>query len=391
MFLRWRYLVVVFALGVVASCATVRGARDAVVYYSQAIHGQLGVLAGRRSIDRVIGDPATDETLSRQLKLVKELTAYAATELALPVKGRYDSYVDWQDSALVWNVIAAPEFSVDPVRRCYPVVGCVPYRGYFSKRMAEREASRFEADHDVIVSGAAAYSTLGWFKDPVVSTFVFRHDASLAELIFHELAHGVVYVKGDAGFNEAFATFVGREGASRWLATRGGESIDWERRSRAEIAFYAFLRERRRQLAEVYASDLSETDMRARKEIEIDGIHACYDANREALGEGLFDGFMAVRLDNARLALLSTYHRLVPQFDSLFRSLDGDWSLFYARVVELDDASFEERREALRSVHEDVTAGSAEKDEDRGRDDHGTDEVQCEAFAGHALRRHATG
>ena len=388
---RWRYLAVAVLVLLVASCATVRGARDAVVYYSQAVHGQLGVLAARRAIDKVLVDPATDEALVRQLRLVKQLTAYASTELDLPVDGRYGSYVDWQDSALVWNVIAAPEFSVEAVRRCFPIVGCVPYRGYFSRRMADREAERLESDHDVIVAGAAAYSTLGWFKDPVVSTFVHRREGSLAELIFHELAHGVVYFKGDAGFSEAFATFVGREGASRWLAANGGESIDWEQRAEQEIAFYAFLRERRAGLAEIYASGDSPGEMRARKEAEIDAIHACYDANRERLGDGLFDRFMETRLDNARLALLSTYHRLVPQFDSLFRSLEGDWSRFYARVIELDKNAYDERREALRLVHEESVGNSAEEDEDRRRDDEGADQIQCEPLARHPLGRHATG
>ncbi len=388
---RWRYLAVAVLVLLMASCATVRGARDAVVYYSQAVHGQLGVLAGRRAIDKVLADPATDEALIRQLRLIQQLTIYASSELDLPVDGRYGSYVDWRDSSLVWNVIAAPEFSVEAIRRCFPIVGCVPYRGYFNRGMAEREAERLESEHDVIVAGAAAYSTLGWFKDPVVSTFVYRREGSLAELIFHELAHGVIYVKGDAGFNEAFATFVGREGASRWLAAQGGETIDWARRSEQEIAFYAFLRERRARLAEIYASGASRDEMRARKEGEIDSIHACYDAHRERLGAGLFDGFMETRLDNARLALLSTYHQLVPQFDSMFRSLDGDWSRFFARVIELDDFSYDERRSALQAVHDEISGGSAEEEEDRRGDDPGADQIQCEPLARHALGRHAAG
>jgi len=222
------------------------------------------------------------------------------------------------------------------------------YRGYFARADAEREAARLAVDHDVHVSGAAAYSTLGWFDDPVLSTFVGYDDAALADLIFHELAHGVVYVRDDSAFNESFAGFVGNAGALRWLAANGGDVAGYRARLADDRAFAEFLAAWRRRLADLYRQPVSDESKRQLKAQAFAAMRACYRTVAPRLGGGRFDAAMARPFNNARLALVGAYADLKPDFAGLLRRSDNDWARFYAAVRKLADLPSAARIRALR-------------------------------------------
>ena len=239
----------------VGAVALLQAGCETVGYYGQAIRGQTGLLLAREPVDDLLADPATDAALRQRLGVARDLLDFADGELGLEVGGRYGSYVALDRDAVVYNVFASPPFALTPVRWCFPIAGCVSYRGYFSEAAAQAKADELaEAGLDVHVGGASAYSTLGWFDDPLLSTFIERDDAALADLLFHELAHGVLYVPGETAFNESFATFVGREGTRRWLSARGEDAAleQWRARNARRARFVAAVLELRAGLAEDY-------------------------------------------------------------------------------------------------------------------------------------------
>ena len=337
-----RWLCVALATAVllmaVSGCASVR-------FYAQAALGQATLMLARRDTDTVLADPATAPTVAAKLRLVARLLRFAEAELDLPVGGRYGSFVD-SDSVLLWNVVAAPEFDVAAVPRCYPVVGCAVYRGYFSLAAAEREAARLGVDHDVHIAPVAAYSTLGWFNDPILGSFLHYDEANLAELIFHELAHSVVYVKGDSAFNESFATFVGRAGAMAWLEHTGADAGNYVAGVAAADSYGQFLGRWREHLATLYGRRVTDDAKRQLKAAAFAAMRACYRRQRARLGNGRYDRAMATPYNNARLALVATYEDLKPAFEGLFNDV-GDWPAFYAEVKKLASVPKSERHAAL--------------------------------------------
>ena len=315
-------------------------------FYAQAAAGQASLLLARQDAAALIEDPATEPALARRLRLVADLLRYAEGELALPAAGRYRHYVE-VDGYPVWTVVAAPEFAVEALRRCYPVIGCAVYRGYFSRRRAEREAARLALGNDVTVGGAAAYSTLGWFDDPVFSNFLGYDDAALADLLFHELAHGAAYARGDSAFNEGYASFVGNRGALLWLAANERDADDYRdrlARGRAVADYLAHWRERLRRL---YRLPIAEDAMRMLKAESFRALRACYRANRDSLGEGRYDALFAKPLNNAQLALRATYADFAPAFRALFERAGSDWRRFHRAVAQLARRPERERRAAL--------------------------------------------
>lgn len=321
-----------------SGCASVQ-------FYAQAALGQATLMLARRDTDTVLADPATAPGVAAKLRLIARLLRFAKTELELPVGGRYGSFVD-SDGVLLWNVIAAPEFEVAAIPRCYPVVGCAVYRGYFSREAAEREAARLGVDHDVHIAPVAAYSTLGWFNDPILGSFLHYDEATLAELIFHELAHSVVYVKGDSAFNESFASFVGTQGAMAWLEHTGGDTGSYVARLAAGRSYRDFLGRWREHLATLYERPIADDAKRQLKAAAFASMRACYRRHRARLGNGRYDTAMATPYNNARLALVATYEDLKPAFAGLFFEV-GDWRAFYAEVKKLGSAPTSERHAAL--------------------------------------------
>ena len=319
---------------IVLACGFLLGGCANVQFYAQAATGQAALLFARRDAQTLIDAADTDPALVRQLRLVSGLLRFAEDELHLPVEGRYRSYVEL-DGVPIWNVVAAPEFSIQALPRCYPLIGCAVYRGYFNRRAAEREAARLAVEHDVELYPVTAYSTLGWFDDPILSSFVHYDEAALADLIFHELAHSVVYVPGDSGFSEGFASFVGNEGAMRWLAATGGDADAYRERLETAGAYARFLSDWRGRLAKLFSEPISGDAKRQLKAELFAAMQASYRRDRAHLGGGRYDAAMAVPFNNARLALVATYEDSKGDFEQLFNEVGGDWRAFYEAVKEL--------------------------------------------------------
>ena len=298
-------------------------------YYAQAIGGQMDLISRAKPAARLIADPATPQPLRERLELARAIRDYASRELGLPDNGSYRSYADLGRPYVVWNVVAAPEFSLEPVESCFPVAGCVPYRGFFAQEDAERHAAKLRAaGNDVNVRGVAAYSTLGRFDDPLLSTFIGHPDTELARLIFHELSHQVLYVKNDSTFNESFAVAVERAGVRRWLAATGRNAglqsfLDTQERS---AKFLALLEQMRTRLKALYGQPLAPEEMRQRKRAEFTELRKVLDSNPR---------LKDMQANNALLASFATYTQLVPAFEKLLAEEGGDLEKFYSRVKKL--------------------------------------------------------
>ena len=331
-------------LALVAGCATSG-------YYAQAVKGHLDLMNRRVPIDEVLADAGTPAELRSRLEVAREARAFAVDVMGLPDNGSYASYVAVDGRAVVWNVFAAPALSLEPKRWCFPVAGCVVYRGYFLEDEARAFAGQLEADgYDVWVGGVSAYSTLGRFEDPVLSTMLSADDARLAGTLIHELAHQRLYVKDDSAFNEAFATAVEDEGVRRWLEATGREGLlpGW-RLARARAAeFDVLLGDARRRLASIYASGSTDAEKLEAKAQAFAELEAAYGALRAGWdGWGGFDRWFAAPLNNARLVPSATYRRLLPAFEGLLAESGGDLEDFYARCEDLAAMDPERRAERL--------------------------------------------
>ena len=327
----------------VTGCATLS-------WYGEAAIGQMRILAARRPVAEVLADPATSTATAANLARVDAILDFAAGDLGLDVGDRYRTYVHLDREAVVWNVFAAPEFSLTPHRWCYPVVGCAVYRGFFDPDRARREAAALAARGlDVHVGRVAAYSTLGWFDDPLLSTFIGYPDERLAELLFHELAHGKLFVPGDSAFNEAFATFVGREGAAAWLLATRRDSERFLATKHARLRRADFFRAWRGRLRTLYAEDLPDDQRRLLKGALFDAMRSCYAERRRRLGPG-FGGALPASFNNARLAATGTYEDRTPSFAALFARAGRNWEAFYRAAREIGDREPGARDEALRDL-----------------------------------------
>jgi predicted aminopeptidase len=310
---------------VLAATALLLAGCETLTYYAQAIGGHFNVLAAARPVDTWLADPATTPQLRGRLETARRIRDFASRELALPANASYGSYADVQRPYVVWNVYAAGEFSVDAKQECFPFTGCVSYRGFFSEAEARRHAERLRAEgNDVHVGGVPAYSTLGWFDDPLLSTFIGYSDAQLARLVFHELAHQVVYAKDDSTFNESFAVVVEEEGVRRWLEaeSRGPELATFRAAQARKRQLAARVEEIRQRLKAVYLSDVPAEEKRRVKAEEFARLRAEYGA------------FIPLQPSNAFLVSISVYTQLVPAFEQLLAQ-SGSLDKFYGRVREL--------------------------------------------------------
>lgn len=306
-------------------------------YYTQAARGQLEVMRKREPIAEVVGADETPAELSRRLQLVVDARDFSIRELGLPDNNSYRTYADLGRDSVVWNVFAAPEFSLEPKTWCFPVAGCVAYRGYFSEDAATRRAERLAAQGlDVAVGGVPAYSTLGRFSDPVLNTMMLWEDADLIATIFHELAHQVLYVKGDSGFNESFATVVEQVGIERWLMSRNEhDALDaYLERRELRSRLMQLVAEARQDLERLYLSRIAQEEMRRRKAARFDALNAALSAEIVKTGRKApiwaGDG-----LNNARLASLTLYHGRVDEFRALLAECSDDLECFYREASKL--------------------------------------------------------
>jgi predicted aminopeptidase len=323
----------------------------AVPFYWQAIGGQLELLRKRAPIAELMENPAVDSTLRAKLASVTAVRRFAVDELLLPDNKSYTTYVALDRPYVVWNVVAAKEFSVDPERWCFPFAGCVAYRGFFARDKAERFESRLDAEGlDTYSGGSSAYSTLGYFADPVLSTMITGGEQYVAGTLFHELAHQKLYIKGDSEFSEAYATTIEEYGTERWLAMHGTPAdIDrYRRRLQRGADFAALIAAQQTRLRQIYAGDARPDDKRAAKRAAFDALRADYAALKVRWGGVAdYDAWFAQPLNNAALAAVATYTRWVPVLRS---RLDArGLADFYAETAALADLGNDERAQRLRS------------------------------------------
>ena len=347
------------ALAVLSGCSSAG-------YYWQAVNGHLALMRAARPVADWVAEPQTPAALRQRLQLAQRIRAFAAAALQLPDNASYQRYADLRRPAVVWNVVAAPPDSLTLQTWCFPVAGCVGYRGYFSEVEARAEAHALQAQGlEVDVYGVPAYSTLGWMNwaggDPLLNTYIHYPEGELARLVFHELAHQVVYASDDTVFNESFATAVERLGVARWLDLHGSPAarvayaaFDARRRD-----FRALTRATRGELAAIYEENKAHPSVDGSYVAIKTGVMRRFRERYAALKAGWggdpattrgMDAWVA-RANNASFAAQAAYDELVPGFEALFARSGGDtpagWRRFYDAVQQLADQPKEERRRAL--------------------------------------------
>lgn len=336
-----RFIFIVVILLSNTACGTVS-------YYSQAVSGHLKMMYARQDIVDILASETISDELRSKLELAQKIRSFASSELALPDNDSYKSYVATGKDSVTWNVVAADEFSVKAKTWCFPVAGCVSYKGFFDKA----DSLIFEAElrdegMDTTVNGATAYSTLGWFDDPLLDTMLKGHKVRLAGLIFHELAHQKLYIKGDSDFNEAYASFVEQVGVRAWLRAANGDyrQDDYSALLHRGEQFNGLLMGARELLIESYADQsLSDVEKRQSKEAVFAKMQANYTLLKVEWNDYAgYDRWFSRKLNNARMVASSTYRRWVPAFSAIFHENDDDLIKFYQEVERLADLEKSER------------------------------------------------
>ncbi|UCI10270.1 aminopeptidase [Mesorhizobium sp. B1-1-8] len=326
-----------------------------VSYYAQSIQGHVEIMAARRNVGGLIRDPSMPKALRAKLTSAASIRRFATDELALPNNSSYRSYVDIGRDDVTYAVFAAPQFSLAPVTWCFPVFGCVPYRGYFSRKAAIENAAELQGKGlDVYISGVTAYSTLGWFSDPLLSTMLRQDDTYIASLIFHELAHQKIYVNNDSAFNEAFAVSVETSGVRKWLRATGNRAglRRYETNRKRSADFLGLIAKTRDELRRVYGSPRPPEKMAAAKAAAIDRLRVRYRQMRDENWAGYrgYDAWFAAPINNAKLAATAVYGEQVPAFLRLFDLCGGDYPRFYAAVRRIGALPAPSRAQALKAA-----------------------------------------
>jgi predicted aminopeptidase len=334
----------IFAITTLTGCASIR-------YYGQLISGQIHILNERQPIQQLLLQPDTPEKLKQKLKQVLQIRMFAKDRLFLPIKNQYLSFVNLERSFAVYNVFATPEFSFSPKTWCYPIIGCAVYRGYFSRKDAFNYAARLKVKgYDVYIGGVVAYSTLGWFNDPVLSTFINLSDIKLAALIFHELSHHLLYVSDDTTFNESFATAVEQESVRRWLMVQNRPKAydDYMIAYRRQQQFVQLVLKYRKKLELLYARNIPVSEKRRDKAAEFENLKADYRLLKKQWGGySGYDGWFNRKMNNAQLLSVATYNELVPAFLKLLKNCNDNLKPFYKECQELSKKPKKERRAYL--------------------------------------------
>lgn len=339
--------------------ACVLGGCSTLKYYSESISGQWQVMTRQQDIDDLLANDDTPPRLRTKLQLATSIRQFAFEELGLPDNGSYQRYVDLQRPYVVWNVFATPELSLDPVVSCFPFAGCLAYRGFFSIESAQAYASELEMQGmETYVGGVAAYSTLGWFRDPLLSSMLNWSDTRLAEVIFHELAHQRLYVEDDTDFNEAFAMVVGSEGVTKWLEYQKDIKLeqDYILEKQRDQAFVRLLLGHRKTLADIYGRDVDDSEKRSRKAAAYDAIQQDYAALKlNWQGYGGYDRWMEENLNNAKLLSVSTYQSLTEGFKALLAYCSGEMACYYQLAGTLGQLSKADRHACLQTMASEMT------------------------------------
>ena len=340
-------LLSLLALVAISSCVGC----STVGYYAQGITGHLAVMHQREPIDELLENEGLGQSRQKQLQAAQAIRDFASRQLDLPDNDSYRSYVELDRDYVVWNVVATPAYSLKPLEWCFPIAGCVSYRGYFSREDAEVFAAELKQQgHDVAINPVPAYSTLGWFDDPVLSSMLHQGELLLAQTIFHELAHQQLYVKDDSVFNEAFASAVGEQGVFRWLSEAGRteDLVRYQRYLVRKDEFLDLLKQASIDLQQLYQQKLSAEKMRAEKATQFAQLRENYIQQKERWGgyKG-YDQWFSRELNNARLASIAVYRDRVPDFARWLDVCQGDLQKFYASMKRLGKQDKQLRQEQL--------------------------------------------
>ena len=323
-------------------------------YYVDLMAGHNELVEQQKPVSEILASKETRPKLRELLKTSQNIRDFASKNLYLPENDSYRSYADLKRPYAVWNVVAAKEFSVNAKKWCFLIVGCLSYRGYFSKPDAAAYANELKKKgYDVYVAGANAYSTLGWFDDPLLNTMMYKSEARRAGIIFHELAHQVVYIDDDSAFNEAFATTVEQEGIRRWLTTKGKEETyqKYLVNKKRDAQLNALLKQTREALKAVYARKLSDADKRAAKQKVFAEMQGKYQQLKKSWqGYSAYDKWMQQDLNNAHLLLISTYHDMVPMFQAMLSQQNNNLKNFYTAVEKLGSLEKAQRMNKLNNI-----------------------------------------
>ncbi len=344
-----------FSSLLVAICLVIAGC-SATEYYWQAVKGHSDIRSREQPINDLLANPEVEVELKELLSQMQRARNFASEELGLPNNDSYRKYVDLGRKYIIWNVIATEEFSVTPQHWCFLFAGCVSYRGYFDKKEAQEFANELQRKGmDVYVAGARAYSTLGWFDDPLINTMLYRDEALRIGVLFHELAHQQLYVKDDTNFNEAFATVVAQEGVRRWFIYQQDE-IAYEVYMQADkrrTEFNTLLKQTREKLHKLYSTKQEPEVMRANKARIFDQLKIDYSRLKKSWdNDTRYDAWMSRELNNAHLALIATYHELVPAIQKVLYQADSDLPSFYLQMAQLARLSKIERQQHLAALLE---------------------------------------
>lgn len=328
-------------------------------YYWEKIQGHAELLNKQQPVQEVIDNPQTDSSVKDFLSNTQQARDFASKVLMLPDNNSYRNYVDVGRDYVVWTVVATPPYSIKPKEWCFLIVGCLTYRGYFSKQAADKFATTLkEQGMDVYVSGVKAYSTLGWFDDPLLSTMLYKSEAHRVGIIFHELAHQKIYVENDTAFNEAFATSVELEGIKAWFK-RTDNPLKFKKyliAKKRDKEFKSLLKNTRKELTELYESKPSPEQMQTAKVRTFLHLQSSYIIfKRKWNNYSGYDRWMQQGLNNAHLALVATYNNWVPAFQRLFKKANSDYKVFYSeveRLTSLDKMQRKKQLEELMSEHD---------------------------------------
>ena len=354
-------------------------------YYGQAVQGQTSLLLQRQPVSALLRSSKTSPALRARLETSQAVLRFANEHLHLPDQGRYRSLVTTRRRAVVWNVVATPALSLAPLQWCYPIVGCLPYRGYFHEADALRMATQLlRAGRVVSIGGVPAYSTLGWFKDPLLDTFIDWPDGDLANLLFHELSHGRVWVNGDAPFNESLASFVGNTGVLQWLSLRPVDLDRYVSGQAAEERFSRLLDGLHKRLESIYNSNATDGIKQRQADTAFADFRLCQAARRDRPGNDRYDAIVANRLNNAYLAAGQTYAQFEPAFATLFQNAGSRWPEFWSAVDRLAAMSSTDRRGSLQKLLLAWQQSSSQHHITNGGNDDDANEVECQPFLSHA-------
>ncbi|MCX4029602.1 aminopeptidase [Endozoicomonas sp. SM1973] len=349
-FSQQRWLLTVIAGLSLPLCLLLAGCSE-IRYYHQAWQGQWQLIKHREPVTELVDNEQTPLALKRQLQLAQQLTLFAQNNLKLPVNGNFQTFTDTKRPFVVWNVFAAPQFSTTPYQWCYPWLGCLSYRGYFAEQAAQQEANQLDAEgYDTYVAGIKAYSTLGWFDDPLLNTFIYYPELELANLIFHELTHRWLYVKDDVDFNESLATAVAIIGVEKWFMDRQPQAVDRLRqRYQFDLEFSRWLLKYRDQLEQLYQQPLSSSAMAQQKQQLLAKLTADYQQKRQQQwhNQPYYDHWISSQLNNAKLATVATYYRWVPALLSLYEQHQRDLGAFMSACQQLAQQPYQQRQNTL--------------------------------------------